>query len=86
MTSAKDVAVVDNSKEKELLEKFKIFEESTKSAGFAEDVVERLIKEAKENLDKNLESLKADKQKSSTESAELDFSAPTKEMLLKLFA
>lgn len=86
LASAKDVAVVDNSKEKELLEKFKIFEESTKSAGFAEDVVERLIKEAKENLDKNLESLKADKQESSTESAELDFSAPTKEMLLKLFA
>lgn len=86
LISAKDATVVDNSKEKELLEKFKIFEESTRTAGFAEVVVERLIKEAKENLDKNLENLKADKQETSTESAELDFSAPTKEMLLKLFA
>lgn len=74
---------VDTSKASELKKKFELFKESTLSAGFSEEVTKVLIAEAEADLEKNLKELDENK---STEKAALDFSNPTKDMFLKLFA
>ena len=74
---------VDTSKSAELKKKFELFKESTLNAGFSEEVTKVLIAEAEADLEKNLKELDENK---TTEKAVLDFSNPTKDMFLKLFA
>jgi hypothetical protein len=74
---------VDTSKAAELKKKFEAFKESTLNAGFSEEVTKELIAKAEEVLEKNLKELD---EKQTTETAVLDFSNPTKDMFLKLFA
>ena len=74
---------VDTSKASELKKKFELFKESTLNAGFSEEVTKELIATAEANLEKNLKELDENK---ATEKAVLDFSNPTKDMFLKLFA
>jgi hypothetical protein len=74
---------VDTSKAAELKKKFESFKESTLNAGFSEEVTKELIAVAEANLEKNLKELDENK---ATEKAALDFSNPTKDMFLKLFA
>ena len=72
---------VDTSKVSELKKKFEVFKENTLKAGFSEEATKKLIAEA--DLEKNLKELD---EKQKTEKAVLDFSNPTKDMFLKLFA
>jgi len=74
---------VDTSKSTELKKKFEVFKENTLKAGFSEETTKKLIAEAEADLEKNLKELDENK---ATETAALDFSNPTKDMFLKLFA
>jgi hypothetical protein len=74
---------VDTSKASELKKKFEAFKENTLNSGFSEEVTKELIAVAEANLEKNLKELDENK---ATEKAALDFSNPTKDMFLKLFA
>lgn len=74
---------VDTSKSSELRKKFELFKENTLKAGFSEETTKKLIAEAEADLEKNLKELDENQV---TETAALDFSNPTKDMFLKLFA
>lgn len=74
---------VDTSKATELKKKFEIFKENTLKADFSEEATKKLIAEAEADLEKNLKELDENQK---TETAALDFSNPTKDMFLKLFA
>ena len=79
-TRLADPAVADGTV---LKKKFEVFKENTLKAGFSEEATKKLIAEAEADLEKNLKELD---EKQKTEKAVLDFSNPTKDMFLKLFA
>ena len=76
-------SVTDLSKEQELNTKFEAFVEGTRKAEFSKDVEEKLIAEAKVELDKNLKALEESKEKPTV--VEYDFTNPSKDLLSRIF-